>query len=226
MLPAPTAPSEGSAGVRNWSVKSGDPTGRFRSWLTSSGVASCSNTLSEEKLSGLLACAARRPACRSIVQPARRPGIRNFAALLGMTAPAFVWLCRSEDRSSRVALEGRSSLPAPLPDLPLACFRGSTPAACRAEIGPFAPSSRGRLGRPSRSPDDYALAPESLQAKFVGASLWITGKPRISRGTFFASPFSGRSKSARWLPFRSGRLTCGECPNLPFPLMNPAICRA
>jgi hypothetical protein len=186
-------------------VKSEDPTDRFRSWLTSSGVASCSNTLSEEKLSGLLACAARRPACRSIVQPARRPGIRNFAALLGMTAPAFVWLCRSEDRSSRVALEGRSSLPAPLPDLPLACFRGSTPAACRVEIGPFAPSSRGRLGRPSRSPDDYALRPESLQAKKPGVSLWIAWIARITRGTI-SDAHKGCRSVLLCLPPRGARI--------------------
>ena len=69
-------------------VKSEDPTDRFRSWLTSSGVASRSIALSEEKPSGLLACAARGPARLSIVRPVRKPGIRSFAALLGMTAPA------------------------------------------------------------------------------------------------------------------------------------------
>jgi len=202
-----------------WSVKSEDLTGRFRSWLTSSGVASCSTALSKEKPFDLLACAARGLACRSIVWPARRPGIRNFAALLGMTAPGFAMLVANPKiGSSRVALEGRSSLPAPLPDLSLACFRGSAPAACRVEIGPSAPSSRGRLGLPSRSPDDYALRPESLQAKYVGASLWKAGIARITFGTF--------SDARVRLPFRSSRLTCGECPNPPFPLLNPAICRA
>ena len=39
LLPAPTAPSEGYAGVRNL-VQTRRPATRSRSWLTSSGVAS------------------------------------------------------------------------------------------------------------------------------------------------------------------------------------------
>src|SRR3954471_19434116 len=48
LLPAPTAPSEGSAGVRNLVKNPKAPT-RSRSWLTSSGVASDRTALSEEK---------------------------------------------------------------------------------------------------------------------------------------------------------------------------------
>ena len=48
MLPAPTAPSEGSAGVRNLVKNPKAPT-RSRSWLTSSGVASHRTTPSCEE---------------------------------------------------------------------------------------------------------------------------------------------------------------------------------
>src|SRR6185369_15964094 len=48
LLPAPTAPSEGSAGVRNL-VKNPKAQTRSRSWLTSSGVASDRTTPSCEE---------------------------------------------------------------------------------------------------------------------------------------------------------------------------------
>ena len=69
MLPAPTAPSEGYAGVRNLVRKSEDLPTRSRSWLTSSGVASYRTTLSEEKPIDLLDCAARGFAGLSLVRP-------------------------------------------------------------------------------------------------------------------------------------------------------------
>ena len=69
LLPAPTAPSEGSAGVRNLGLaKPKLFESRFRSWLTSSGVASHLTALSCEKLDR---STDQQPGGSSILQPAR-----------------------------------------------------------------------------------------------------------------------------------------------------------
>lgn len=125
LLPAPTAPSEGSAGVRNLVDKPFGPPTRSRSWLTSSGVASDRTAPSFEEPDDLLDCASRGFACLSLFWPVHEDRslqvktVRCSAALLGITSIAsrFAHLDSEEPREPRRAT-GRSSLPAPLPGWP------------------------------------------------------------------------------------------------------------
>jgi hypothetical protein len=136
LLPAPTAPSEGSAG------QSRSRSRRIisqKSELTSSGVASHRRNT-------------------------RRAFHRCSAALLGSITLG-VPLCFSRFRRSvpnRVALEGRSTLPAPLPDWPR-----NTPRSISLPVGgdrffrppPLHLAVAGlpvRRGLPSRSPKNNA----------------------------------------------------------------------
>ena len=112
MLPAPTAPSEGYAGQV---VQV--PGDLFqKSWLTSSGVASHLTTPSEEETDCLLGCASRRLASLSTIgawQSQSHPMFRGPSWVDHSCVP----LCSSTRKlPNRVALEGRSTLPAPLPD--------------------------------------------------------------------------------------------------------------
>ena len=152
LLPAPTAPSEGSAGVRNlvrfcpkaWLTRS-------RSWLTSSGVAFHPTAPSEEEPDfywtalpeGSLVF--RRPACPLRTQfPNRSPGttlpakaVRCSAALLGVTTLASRFAYRSSEELLQAASrERRSPLPAPLPGWPRKEPEDSL-HCLPAEIGPL-----------------------------------------------------------------------------------------
>jgi hypothetical protein len=151
LLPAPTAPSEGSAG------QSRSRSRRIisqKSELTSSGVASHRRNT-------------------------RRAFHRCSAALLG-SITLCVPLCFSRFRGSvpnRVALEGRSTLPAPLPDWPrntpksilIACRRRSvlpstSAPSCRCrpsgEAGTSVPITQGQCTcRVSRKSEKFASYP-------------------------------------------------------------------
>jgi hypothetical protein len=114
LLPAPTAPSEGSAGQV---VQV--PGDLFqKSWLTSSGVASHLTAPSEEETDRLVDCASRRLACpfdyRCLAEPKPSDVPRPFLGrpLLRLALPI-----RSKAFEPRRARE-RSTLPAPLPDWP------------------------------------------------------------------------------------------------------------
>ena len=155
LLPAPTAPSEGYAGVRNLIDRpEGLPT-RSRSWLTSSGVASHPTAPSEEEPTGLPDCAARgfagpSPDPASLLEPKsfEAKTVRRSAALLGSItlASRFAHLPHKEVRS-RVALEEdrlfRRLFPADPEKNPKALS-----IACRRRSdlwSPAAPSCRCRL---------------------------------------------------------------------------------
>ena len=115
MLPAPTAPSEGSAGLKD----------TFRRTRPSSPSSPAQASLPieplprERSLDHLPDRVTRRLACLSIIAPDPKvKAIRCSAALLGMISVG-VPLCRSARKlPDRVAQTGRSSLPAPLPDWP------------------------------------------------------------------------------------------------------------
>ena len=165
LLPAPTAPSEGSAGVRNL-VK----TRRPRPALDPGSPAQASLPIKQLPLArsptDLLDCAARRIAGLS-VRPAW-PGpktsaktVRCSAALLGITSTA----SRFALHDPKIAREprratGRSPLPAPLPGWPRIQLPKSSQHCLPAEIGPLVTcrtrlavaGSLGRPGPPSRSP--------------------------------------------------------------------------
>jgi hypothetical protein len=192
---------------------------RPRSWLTSSGVASRSIALSEEKPSGLLARAARGPACLSIVRPVRRPGIRSFAALLGMTAPASRYAYpQSEDwfeprrAGGKIISSGASSRLASglLPKKRPNCLSGGD-----RTFRPFLPREAGTSVPITKQ---LCASPRVAPSEIVGC------KP-VDNGDM-AHNLRNHFHGARRLLFRSCRLTCGECPNPRFPLLSPAISQA
>ena len=203
MLPAPTAPSEGSAGVRN---------------LVHFGLSAQPDPLS------ILAHQLRRriPPNRSLLRGARptystappggslvfrpsRPGVwdRNPSKPKPSSVPRpFLGRPLSRPASltddpktvrNRVALEkdnssGASSrlAPARTEALPIACRRRSdlwSPAAssCRCRL-------LERPGPPSRSPLNHALPRRVAKAKNGRTILWITGISGTISGTFSNSP--------------------------------------
>ena len=146
-LPAPTAPSEGSAKLQN--RVPGEPNPEFR--LTSSGVASHRSTPSEEEPSDLYFSA---PAEASLLFRAARPDPkvktdRCSAALLGMTLnqrPALPPTIRrppsAASRDRKIISSGASSrlAPHPLPKEPQHCL------SRRSDLwSPAASSNRCRL---------------------------------------------------------------------------------
>jgi hypothetical protein len=130
LLPAPTAPSEGSAGLQVWIPKD-----LFsKSELTSSGVASYQTTPSEEETDRLPDCATRRFACLPTIgawQSQSRPIFHGPS----WVDRSFVPLCSSVRRlPSRVALEEDQLFRRLFPTGPELLRRVSH---CRsAEIGP------------------------------------------------------------------------------------------
>ena len=231
MLPAPTAPSEGSAGVRNLVKNPKAPT-RSRSWLTSSGVASYRTALSEEKPGR--STRLRGPKVRwSFVRPGllrdRSPRSKPSDALrpfLGrpLLRPALstepqTSRGRLEHPPNRVALEEdqlfRRLIPTDSASAPksfnIACRRRSdlwSPAAsaCRCRL-------LERPGPPSRSPDDHAHVRRVAKAKNWVRSLWITGISVTTVGTLSEPRIRAGREAAPQLPFRSRPPTSGKCLN-------------
>ena len=185
MLPAPTAPSEGSAGVRStWSPLPES----FGSPLLDPGSPAQASLLTEQlplarSPINLLDCAARRFAGRSIF-PARRlepkfleaKTTRCSAALLGETALASRFAHHgSEEPGSRVAREaipssGASSrlarkepklfpfLPAEIG--PLVTCRTRLPFPAPGEAGTAVPITQAPCtSRPSRGSEKFAFKP-------------------------------------------------------------------
>jgi hypothetical protein len=200
-------------------VKSEDPTDRFRSWLTSSGVASRSIALSEEKPFGLLACAARGPACLSIVRPVRRPSIRSFAALLGMTAPASRYAYpQSEDwfeprrAGGKIISSGASSR------LASGLLPRKRPSGLPGGDRTFRPFLPREAGTSVPITKQLCASPRVAPSEKAGCKPVDNGDTAHNPRNHFRHP--------RRLPFRSRRLTCNRCPNPRFPLLSPAISRA
>ena len=226
MLPAPTAPSEGSAGVRNLVDRS------FRPIYPLSILAhqlrrrfpSCSALLRGARLfystappEGSLVFRPARPGTPEISDPKTEPlsgpkppdVLRPF---LGkpLLRPASLTEIPKNSRN-RVAREATSSsgassrlAPLPLPKEPWQCLP--------AEIGPLVTcrtACRCRLltrpGPPSRSHEHHAHRFRVAEAKFSVTSLWITGISGTTVGTI-------SNRSVR-LPFRSRSLTSAKCLN-------------
>ena len=224
LLPAPTAPSEGYAGVRNLVKNPKAPT-RSRSWLTSSGVASYRTTPSEEEpdrstrlrgpkvrwsfdRSGL---ASRN---RSLSKPKPSDALRPF---LGrpLSRPASL-LDDPETASKPRRAGGRSTLPAPLPGWPRTKPESSI-HCLPAEIGPLVTCRSllvladlpRRPGPPSRSHEHHARLSRVAKAKNGVRSLWITGISGTTVGTFSRPLFDAPLQ----LPFRSPQPTSAKCLN-------------
>ena len=168
MLPAPTAPSEGYAGVRNLGPL---PEG-LRPVLDPGAPAQASLPI--------------------VFIPARRT---VHPAMLG--GPSWDdHFCvplrprRSEEWLEPRRAKGRSSLPAPLPASPDRTRKFfPLPAGGDRFLGhlPRLPAVAGcleRLGPLPRSPVDNAPRRESRKAKKMCSSLWITGISGTSGGTF------------------------------------------
>ena len=195
LLPAPTAPSEGSAGVRDLD-RLRSPV--LRSWLTSSGVASDHGCIRRHILD------LPRPFLdRSSFRAFRSPGCLAAAAERSkLPAPLASW---SSERPICLHPEGFQRLVR----ITIACRR-------RSDLWSLVVS--GEVALPfdgleplPRSPFEYAPRPESLQAESFAPSLWITGISCITL------------RRPR-LPFRSSPPNSGPCPNpLPFQRPNPRI---
>ena len=198
LLPAPTAPSEGSAGVRNLILKPESSKIRSRSWLTSSGVASYLIALSCEKPDR---STDQQPGGSSIFQSAR-PAFSNRSSpsqnnrmfhgpSWGNHSCVPLCLSRSEDPSKPRRARGdhlfRRLYPAGPASAP---ERTSTlPAGGDRTFGHLphllAVADRlVRLGPPSRSHRDHALRLRVGEAKNSGRTLWITGISGTTVGTF------------------------------------------
>jgi hypothetical protein len=204
LLPAPTAPSEGSAGVR--STLDPAPENRCVTPLLDPG-SPAQASLSTEPLPlsrspiDLLDCAARRFAGRSTVPACLfRTEVPQSLSHSMFRGPSWT------DHSSRPALpsapkcygprraRGRSALPAPLPGWP-----GKNPKALPIPAGgdrtlghlplpvPVSGFSK-RPGPPSRSPAHNAPLFRVAKANFSPSVLWITGISGKIGGTFRDSP--------------------------------------
>ena len=226
MLPAPTAPSEGSAGVRSTLVP---PRKRFATPLLDPGSpAQASLPIVQRPLArspaDLLDCATRRfaglstgPAWRSNSSPKtviRAITARRSAALLGVTTLASRFAHPVPKNPRAASRERRSPHPAPLPDWPRQEPESSSqlPAGgdrsfCRLPLPsvPF-PVLPGRRGLPSRSPTLYGPHPRVAEAESSLTSLWITGILGTTVRTSSQTPIADSPGTAR-LPFRSPLLT-------------------
>ena len=234
MLPAPTAPSEGYAGVRNLVDKAFALPTRSRSWLTSSGVAfhrttpSCEEPDRSTRLRGpKVRWSFDRSGPASGTEVPRSQNRQCSAALLGSTtlASRFAHLPH-EEVGSRVALEKTDSSGASS-RLARSEPEGSS-QSCRRRSdlwSPAASTCRCRLlerpGPPSRSPAHNAHLLRVAKAKNAGLTLWITGISGKSAGTFFDSP----ERAAARLPFRSPPPNSAMCLNRLHCPPNPLTCR-
>jgi hypothetical protein len=216
LLPAPTAPSEGSAGVRNL-VK----TRRPQPALDPGSPAQASLPIEPLPLArsptGLPDCAARGFAGPS-PDPAWQSQNRPMFCGPSWVDHSCVPLCSSPIRRplpSRVALEEdqlfRRLIPTDSASAPrsfnIACRRRSdlwSPAApaCRCRL-------LGRPGPPSRSPDDHAHVRRVAKAKNQVRSLWITGISVTTVGTLSRianpDPTQRNRRGCRSVPLRLPR---------------------
>ena len=186
LLPGPTAPSEGSAGIRNLVF---DPK-ISRPVFDPGSPAQASLSIAAARESLALPDFASRRMLR-LVPLMLRPKtmqLRCSAALLGATALVSALLAapkclkprftRGDHLFRRLFPAGPRSSPK---GLSIACRRRSVlwpPAALSAVAGHLV-----RLGPPSRSPDDNAPRHESFKAKKRVRSLWITGISGTRVGT-------------------------------------------
>jgi hypothetical protein len=235
LLPAPTAPSEGSAGIRNL-VHFGlsaqpDPLSilahqlRRRIPPNRSLFRGARPTYSTAPPEGSLVFRSSRPVLwnRSPSKPKPSSVPRPF---LGnpLSRPASL----TDDRRppGAASRDRKIPLPAPLPGWP-----GQNPKALPNPAGgdrtfghlprPRAVSDpQVRPGPPSRSPMHHAPPPRVAKAKNEGLKLWITGISGTISGTFWSAP----NHPARLL-FGSPPLTSEACPNPPLPTTRPT-CRA
>ena len=176
MLPAPTAPSEGYAGVRNL-----DPSNpkALRPVLDPGSPAQASLPI--------------------VFIPARRTGLPAMFGGPSWDDHFCVPLCprRSEEQLEPRRAKGRSSLPAPLPASPVRARKLSPLPAGGDRYFGHLPHHRAvsgiqeRLEPLPRSPDDNAPARESRKAKKLCSSLWITGISGTTVGTLSQSRVSG-----------------------------------
>ena len=179
LLPAPTAPSEGYAGVRGPGQNPKAPT-RSRSWLTSSGVASYRTAPSCEEPTVYQTA---RPEGSLVLRPVR-PGlldpksleaktVRCSTALLGSItlASRFAHPISEETSGNRVALEEDQLFRRLFPAGPRKTRKlFSLPAGGDRTFGhlPRLPAVAGSLerpGPPSRSPNDNARLGRVAKAK-------------------------------------------------------------
>ena len=187
MLPAPTAPSEGSAGLKDTFRRTRHP--------SPGSPAQASLPIKplprERSLDFLLDRAARKLARLSIIAPDPKvKAIRCSAALLGSIALASRFALSPRKGSEPRRARGRSTLPAPLPDWPR-----ETPRSSSLPVGgdrsfrhpPLSflplPAFRWRRGLPSRSPGYNAHAFRVAEAKNAVKRLWITGISGTTVGT-------------------------------------------
>ena len=207
LLPAPTAPSEGYAGVRNL-VK----TRRSRPAFDPGSPAQASLPIEQlppkKSLTCLPDCASRGFAGLS-TGPAKHPRtevleaktVRLSAALLGSTTLASRFASpQSEDRfeaASRLRKIDSSGASSRLTPLPLR-RASALPAGGDRTFGhlphrPVLSDPLMRPGPPSRSLKHHALRPRVGKAKNSVRSLWITWISVTTVGTFSKSLFGCRS---------------------------------
>ena len=218
MLPAPTAPSEGSAGVRNLVDRALQPTYPLSILAHQLRRRFRSNRSLVRSQTDLPDCAARgfagpsiRPACLEPKLAAKT--VRLSAALLGSTTLAFRFASRrSEDhfeaasRWRKIDSSGASSRLAP-PPLRRAL---ALPAGGDRTFGHLphllaVADLLVRPGPPSRSHEHHAPRSRVGEAKNKVRSLWITWISGTTIGTFL--------KSAVRLPIRSPCPTSRKCLN-------------
>ena len=183
MLPAPTAPSEGSAGVRNLV----DRTRRdYRPALDPGSPAQASLPIDSDE--------ARRTSSSSMFRAPSWDDQSQRPALLFLVRRPF----RTASREMAIISSGASYQLAPLP-LPRE-LQHCLPAEI-GTLGPAAPSCRfrpgGRLEPPSRSQMHHALVRRVGEAKYLVTSLWITWISGTTVGTFRKSAFGCRSVPPR-----------------------------
>ena len=197
MLPAPTAPSEGYAGIRNLVDRTFALTTRSRSWLTSSGVAFHRTTPSCEEPDR--STRLRGPKVRwsfdlsGLASETEVPRSQNHSMFRGPSWETLyrVPLCSPEFRGTPGAAsrDRKIPLPAPLPG-----WSGKNPKALPNPAGgdrtfghlPLSsplPAPR-RPGPPSRSPSHHAHVIRVAKAKNSAFGLWITGISGKIAGTF------------------------------------------
>jgi hypothetical protein len=193
LLPAPTAPSEGSAGVRNLvdrnlaaylpALDPGSPAQASLSILQLPLARSPADL--PDYVARKLAGPSTGPACWNSNPKTELPAktARCSAALLGVAALASRFAHQAPKNPGTASRERQLPLPAPLPGWPRKEPESSS-HCLPAEIGPSVACRTllavsdppGRLRRPSRSPRDHAPPLRVGEAKYLVISLWITGK--------------------------------------------------
>ena len=188
LLPAPTAPSEGSAEPHH--QVPGEPNIELR--LTSSGVASHRQLPPGEerdrptevrgpkaRISFERSCLARRP--KPTWCSAALLGMISTASRFASTGPkaGFSRVARSEDHLFRRLVPAGLET---LPKEPLIACRGDRTFG-HLPHRPAVADCLARPGPPSRSPAHHAHPVRVAKAKNAGAGLWITGISGTRTGT-------------------------------------------